>query len=668
MFVKSKIEGAVIWNPSQSFIEKSLMHHYINWLKEQKGLTFADYNTLWKWSVEELEEFWATIWEFNGVKATRKYDQVLESRIMPDAKWFTSSRLNYAENVLLNNQGDKTAIYFRSETTKRKEISWNELQEKVASLALSLKELGVKPGDRVASYMPNIPETIIAFLAAASIGAIWSSCSPDFGANSVVDRFKQIEPVVLFAVDGYQYNGKLFDKSAAVSQLQRDLKGSLKHTILVNYMEKDQLEEKLDAVIPWDELLTQKADMAFESVPFDHPLWIVYSSGTTGMPKPIVHGHGGMLLEHLKYLRLHKNLTPDSTVFQFTTTGWVMWNLLVGSLLAGSAIVLYDGNPSYPNMEVLWELAEDTGITYFGTSAPYIINSLKAGVKPKEKYDLSKLIVIDSTGAPLTEEGYHWVYENVNEDIWLCSSSGGTDVCSGFVGGVPILPVRIGEIQGRQLGVHAEAFDEEGNTLVNEVGELVITKPMPSMPLYFWNDDGNQRYYSSYFDTYPNLWKHGDWIKFDEKGSCVIYGRSDSTINRAGVRMGTSDIYRIVEGLDEIVEGLLIDLEVLGRTTSLYLFVVLKPDQRLDDRLEKKIKEQIRAQISPRFMPDKIYYVEQIPKTLNGKKMEVPIRKLLLGFELQKVINPDSMSNPESLPFFISLADELNAKQKEKLF
>lgn len=666
--MNSKTEGEVIWAPSQSDIENTILYRYMNWLKETKGLSFTDYNDLWKWSVNELEEFWASVWDFCEVKAFRKYDQVLESRQMPGAKWFTGSRVNYAENILKNNQGDKTAIYFRSEKIRRKEISWNELEKKVAALAHSLKELGVKPGDRVASFMPNIPETVIAFLASASIGAIWSSCSPDFGARSVVDRFKQIDPVVLFAVDGYHYNGKTYDKSEVVTQLQKDLRGTLKHTILVNYVEKEELDVKLENVHPWDEVVAKEAELSFESLPFDHPLWIVYSSGTTGMPKPIVHGHGGMLVEHLKTMMLHKNSTPDQITFQFTTTGWVMWNLLVGSLITGSSIVLYDGSPGYPDMEVLWDLVEDVGITDFGTSAPFLINSLKAGVNPKEKYNLSTLRGIGSTGAPLTEDGFRWVYKNIKEDLWLSSSSGGTDVCTGFVGGVPFFPVRIGEIQGRMLGVHAEAFDEQGNSLVDEVGELVITKPMPSMPLYFWNDHENKRYFNSYFDTFPNVWKHGDWIRISENGSCVIYGRSDSTINRSGVRMGTSDIYRIVERIDDVMEGLVIDLEVLGRETSLILFAVLKDGILLDEQLEKLIREKIRAEISPRFMPDKIYQVNDIPKTLNGKKMEVPIRKLLLGFEMEKVINPDSMSNPESLPFFVELANKMNEKNREKLF
>lgn len=435
--------------------------------------------------------------------------------------------------------------------------------------------------------------------------------------------------------------------------------------MLIPYIDKTNFEVNLKEIIPWSTLLNETAELSFESVPFDHPLWILYSSGTTGMPKPIVQGHGGILLEHFKSTRLHQSMTSEDTVFWFTTTGWMMWNLLMGGLLNGATIVLYDGSPSFPNMDTLWELAEDTGMTFFGTSAPFLTNSMKLGIKPMEKYDLSKLKALFSTGAPLSGDGYKWVYGNVKKDIWLSSSSGGTDVCAGFVGGVPTLPVRIGEIQGRALGVHVEAFDEQGQSLINDVGELVITKPMPSMPLYFWNDKDGIRYYESYFDTYPGIWKHGDWIKIDDKGSCIIYGRSDSTINRSGVRMGTSDIYRVVEAIDEVMESLVIDREVLGRGSSLLMFVVLKSGNSLDPTLKAKIKEQIRGNVSPRFIPDQIYVVEQIPKTLNGKKMEVPIRKVLLGFEFDKVVNPDSMGNPESLQFFKDLAFELN---EEKIF
>ncbi|WP_152952275.1 acetoacetate--CoA ligase [Peribacillus butanolivorans] len=662
--MKTLADGQIIWEPSKEQIDQTVLTQYVNWLKEKKGLAFHNYHELWKWSVFELENFWASIWDFCEVKAERKYDKVLADNSMLSAKWFEGSRLNYAENALSNDQEDKTAIFFRSELIKKQEVSWKELKEKVASVAHSLRKLGVKSGDRVVAYMPNIPETVIAFLATASIGAIWSSCSPDFGARSVIDRFKQIEPVVLLAIDGYQYNGNVYDKTSVVSQLQKEI-ATIKHTVLIPYIDKTNFEVNLKEIIPWSTLLNETAELSFESVPFDHPLWILYSSGTTGMPKPIVQGHGGILLEHFKSTRLHQSMTSEDTVFWFTTTGWMMWNLLMGGLLNGATIVLYDGSPSFPNMDTLWELAEDTGMTFFGTSAPFLTNSMKLGIKPMEKYDLSKLKALFSTGAPLSGDGYKWVYGNVKKDVWLSSSSGGTDVCAGFVGGVPTLPVRIGEIQGRALGVHVEAFDEQGQSLINDVGELVITKPMPSMPLYFWNDKDGTRYYESYFDTYPGIWKHGDWIKIDDKGSCIIYGRSDSTINRSGVRMGTSDIYRVVEAIDEVMESLVIDREVLGRGSSLLMFVVLKSGNSLDPTLKAKIKEQIRGNVSPRFIPDQIYVVEQIPKTLNGKKMEVPIRKVLLGFEFDKVVNPDSMGNPESLQFFKDLAFELN---EEKIF
>jgi acetoacetyl-CoA synthetase len=665
MDMKAITDGTVLWTPTEEHIQRSNIKRYMNWLKEKKGLSFETHRQLWNWSVEQLEEFWESVWEYCEVKSATPYRCVLEERKMPGAKWFPGATLNYAEHVFRNERSDRPALLFRSERVPYREVTWKELKEKTAAVASALKKIGVKPGDRVVAYMPNIPETVIAFLACASIGAIWSSCSPDFGANSVIDRFQQIEPVVLFAIDGCQYNGKEFDKRPIVDELREKLP-SLKKTILLPYLRED-VQAPDDSVLLWDDIIREKAELSYEYVPFDHPLWILYSSGTTGLPKPIVQGHGGILLEHLKSLLIEENLTKESTFFWFTTTGWMMWNFLIGGLLVGAAVVLYDGSPTYPDGNVLWELAEKARITHFGTSAAFINVCMKLGIKPKELYDFSDLQAVLSTGSPLTTEGFAWVYENVKDDICLVSCSGGTDVCTAFVAGSPILPVRAGIIQCRSLGANVQAFDENGNRLINEVGELVIIDPMPSMPLFFWNDPNYERYLDSYFDTYPGIWKHGDWIKIDEEGGCVIYGRSDSTINRAGVRMGTSEIYRAVEALDEVLESLVIDLEIMGRKSFMPLFVVLQPGAALDEELKEKIKNEIRQKVSPRFVPDEIYEVEQIPKTLNGKKMEIPIRKLLLGFPLEKAVNPGSMANPESLQFFIELSKQLTNSKQDSL-
>lgn len=660
MNMKAITDGTVLWTPTEEHIQRSNIKRYMNWLKEKKGLSFETHRQLWNWSVEQLEEFWESVWEYCEVKSATPYRCVLEERKMPGAKWFPGATLNYAEHVFRNERSDRPALLFRSERVPYREVAWKELKEKTAAVANALKKIGVKPGDRVVAYMPNIPETVIAFLACASIGAIWSSCSPDFGASSVIDRFQQIEPVVLFAIDGCQYGGKEFDKRPIVDELREKLP-SLKKTILLPYLRED-VQASDDSVLLWDDIIREKAELTYEYVPFDHPLWILYSSGTTGLPKPIVQGHGGILLEHLKSLLIEENLTKESTFFWFTTTGWMMWNFLIGGLLVGASVVLYDGSPTYPDGNVLWELAEKARITHFGTSAAFINVCMKLGIKPKELYDFSDLQAVLSTGSPLTTEGFAWVYENVKDDICLVSCSGGTDVCTAFVAGSPILPVRAGIIQCRSLGANVQAFDENGNRLINEVGELVITDPMPSMPLFFWNDPNYERYLDSYFDTYPGIWKHGDWIKIDEEGGCVIYGRSDSTINRAGVRMGTSEIYRAVESIDEVLESLIIDLELMGRKSFMPLFVVLQPGTSLDEELKEKIKNEIRQKVSPRFVPDEIYQVEQIPKTLNGKKMEIPIRKLLLGFPLEKAVNPGSMANPEALDFFIELAKTIETK------
>ena len=656
-------EGTIMWEPTQELIEQSNLVHYMKWLKETKGVQLGNYQELWKWSVEELEEFWSSIWDYCDIKASQPYTKVLASKEMPGAKWFPGAHLNYAEHVFRNEQGNKAAIVFQSEHIPFKEISWQELREKTSAIAHSLKHFGVKPGDRVVAYMPNIPESVVAFLACASIGAIWSSCSPDFGTPSVIDRFKQIEPTVLFAVDGYHYNGKAHDKSSVIIELQEALP-TLKKTVIVPYINHHISASKWIHAITWQDAITanSQAELSFEQVPFDHPLWVLYSSGTTGLPKPIVQGQGGILIEHLKAFILQSDVKSEDNFFWFTTTGWMMWNFLVGGLLVGSTIILYDGSPAYPTMNVLWELAEKSGMTFFGTSAGYISACMKAGIQPGTTYDLSRLKGLGSTGSPLTTDGFSWIYEEVKGDLHLVSTSGGTDVCTSFVSGCTLLPVRAGELQCRALAAKVYSFDENGQSLVGEVGELVITAPMPSMPLFFWDDPEDTRYKDSYFEMYPGVWRHGDWIKINESGSCIIYGRSDSTINRQGVRMGTSEIYQAVEALEEVIDSLVIDLELLGRESYMPLFVVLQPGETLNSSLKEQIKERIKKQASPRHVPNDIFEVKQIPRTLNGKKMEVPIRKILLGHSLEKSVNPDSMSNPDSLPYFIELAAKLNTK------
>lgn len=648
-------EGTLLWQPSATQQEHTNLHRYMRWLHHTRNLQFGDYHRLWRWSVDEVEAFWASLWDYFEIKSSTPYSTVLAGRTMPGARWFEGATINYAEHVLGNASEDRPAIMFRSETEPLAEISWNELAQHVASIAAALRGMGVTHGDRVVAYVPNIPQAVVAFLACASIGAIWSSCSPDFGTSSVVDRFQQIEPTVLIAVDGYRYNGKAFDRRAAVRELQ-DALPTLQHTVLIPYLDGNATTDDLQNAVLWPALLQQPAELTFEHVPFDHPLWILYSSGTTGLPKPIVQGHGGMLLEHLKALTFHSDIRPGDRFFWFTTTGWMMWNYLVGGLLVGATIVLYDGSPGFPDLNVLWQFAEETKITLFGTSAPYLIHCMKAGITPEQTYDLRALRSLGSTGSPLPPEGFAWVYERIKRDLWLASISGGTDLCTAFVGGCPLLPVHAGELQCRALGANVHAFDETGRSVVDQVGELVITAPMPSMPLFFWNDGDGTRYHNSYFDMYPGVWRHGDWIKITPRGSAVIYGRSDSTINRQGVRMGTSEFYRVVEALPPIRDSLVIDLEGLGRESYMALFVVLHPGVALNDALRAAIKQQIRTALSPRHVPDDIVQIAEVPRTINGKKLEVPVKKILLGTPLDKAANPGSMANGQALQFFVEWA------------
>ncbi len=651
-----------LWEPTEEAKQQANLTHYMQWLEREKGLNFQTRDQLWQWSVDHLEDFWASIWEYFHIKASKPYTAILVDRKMPGASWFPGAELNFAEHVFRNATPDHPALLFRSERHDMVEVSWSELKQKVGALAKALRDMGVQRGDRVVAYMPNIPETVVAFLACASMGAIWSSCSPDFGTSSVIDRFKQIEPKVLFAVDGYQYNGKGFDRRPIIAELQQSLP-TLQKTILVPYLFPDSGPgpESLSNALAWQDLLSVSSELVFEQVPFDHPLWVLYSSGTTGLPKPIVQGQGGILLEHLKGLALDLDLKAADKFFWFTTTGWMMWNLLTSGLLVGATVLLYDGSPAYPDIGTLWKFAQDSGMTFFGTSAGFITSCMKAGIEPGKTYDLSKLLAIGSTGSPLPPEGFQWVYDHVKRDIWLGSMSGGTDVCSAFVGGSILLPVYSGELQCRSLGAKVESFDEQGHPLIGEVGELVITEPLPSMPLYFWNDPEGKRYQESYFSMYPGIWRHGDWIQITSRGSAIIYGRSDSTLNRQGIRMGTSEIYRIVEGFPEVLDSLIIGLELPGGGYYMPLFVVLRDDVALDDAFKTRIKGALRSNISPHHVPDEVFAILEVPRTLNGKKLEVPVKKLLMGIPAEKAISTDSMSNPQSLQYFVEFARKRGA-------
>ena len=656
----SPAAGEKLWEPPAELVENARLTELMRWLEAERGRRFADYDELWSWSVDDLEGFWTAIWDFFEVQADGDPAPALASREMPGARWFPNTSLNYAEHVFAGKDDAETAILHASELRELSELSWGELRAQVAAVAAGLRALGVERGDRVVAYLPNVPEAIVAFLASASIGATWSSCSPDFGPASVVDRFAQIEPKVLFAVDGYRYGGRDFDRRDTVAQLQAEMP-SLERTVVVPYLDPDPDLSGLRDATGWNELLAsgEGAELGFERVPFDHPLWVLYSSGTTGLPKAIVQGQGGILLEHLKKLHLHVDAHPGDRLFWFTTTGWMMWNFLVSGLLTRAAIVLYDGNPGHPGMGVLWDLAERAGVTMFGTSASYIAACMKDGLEPGSGRDLSRLQAVGSTGSPLSPEGFDWVYEHVGADTWLFSTSGGTDLCTAFVGGVSLLPVYRGELQGRALGAAVEAWDEEGNPVVDEVGELVVTEPMPSMPVSFWGDADGSRYRASYFEHYPGVWRHGDWIEITSRGTAVIYGRSDSTINRSGIRMGTSEIYRAVLDVDAVLDALVVDIPRPGTEGWMPLFVVLREGAELDDDLRKEIARRVRERCSPRHVPDEVFQIAEVPRTLSGKVLEVPVKRILMGTPPEQAASRDSLANPAALDYFVALAAEI---------
>ncbi len=660
------MEGAApLWRPSPDQVERAHVTDYMRRAGERHARTFATYEELRRWSVAEPEQFWASIWDFCGVKASAAYERVLASEQMPGAQWFTGARLNYAENLLSAVEDpDEPAVLHLSELRELDSLTRAELVARVARVAAGLRELGVSRGDRVVAYMPNIAETLIAFLACASLGAIWSSAAPELGARSVIDRFSQIEPKVLLSVDGYRYAGRDYDRMRVVRELVAGLP-SAEHVVVLGYLQPAPAISALGASRPplrWEELegLGEGADPHFEQLPFEHPLWVLYSSGTTGLPKAIVHGHGGILLEQLKKDYMHLDLHRGDRMFWYTTTAWMMWNFLVGCLLSEAAVVLYDGSPLHPDAGAMWALAERTGMTCFGTNAGFLTNATKGTLAPRERYDLGALRAIGSTGSPLPPEGFQWVYEQVKSDLWLYSTSGGTDVCTAFVGGCPTLPVYSGELQCRALGCAVEAWDEEGRSVLDEVGELVVTKPMPSMPLFLWGDADGERYREAYFAMFPGIWRHGDWIRITPRGGAVIYGRSDATINRGGVRMGTSEIYRAASAVGDVLEALVVDVP-RGGELCIVLFVVLRPGVTLDAGLKAKIKQRIREDCSPRHVPDEVLQIDAVPRTLSGKILEVPVKRILMGAAPEEVVSLDSLANPEALQPLVELARSLAA-------
>jgi acetoacetyl-CoA synthetase len=643
----------LLWEPSAAFAQRTRMRAYMDWLAAERGVDAGSYRELWQWSVDDIAAFWSSIADYFDVRFDEPPRAVLGSREMPGAQWFAGATLSYPEHVFRGHDDAGVAIRHASELRPLAATTWGELRALTARIQSGLRALGVGRGDRVVAYMPNIPETIAAFLAVTGLGAIWSSCSPDFGARSVVDRFAQIEPKVLLAVDGYRYGGRDHDRSQVVAQIHAEVGGTL---VRLGY---------LDASGWQDGFLGEQGDLVFEAVAFDHPLWVLYSSGTTGLPKAIVHGHGGILLEQLKKLNLHIDAHAGDRIFWFTTTGWMMWNFLVGALLTPASIVLYDGRAggsTSSSLERLWELAAEARITCFGTSAAFLASCMKAGVKPAAGRDLAALRSVGSTGSPLSPEGFRWVSEELGSDTWLFSTSGGTDVCTAFVGGCPLEPVYEGELQARSLGCDVRAFDEQGRSVVGEVGELVIVQPLPSMPVGFWHDPDGERLREAYFATYPGVWRHGDWIEITSRGTSIIYGRSDATINRGGVRMGTSEIYRAVLTLDEVLDALVVDVPQPTGESWMALFVVLREGAGLGTELRQAIARRIREDCSPRHVPDDVFAVADVPRTLSGKLLEVPVKRILSGTAPDRAASRDSLANPAALDWFVDLARERAAQ------
>jgi acetoacetyl-CoA synthetase len=645
-------EARVLWTPRADARETTEIGRYLRWLERERGLAFPGYEELWRWSVDDLSGFWSSIWEFFEVKAHAPYSSVLASEAMPGATWFPGARINFGEHLVgHDDDAERVAIVAYSQARDAVELTFSEFREQVARARAGLLRLGVAPGDRVVAYLPNIPETLVAFAATASLGAVWASCAPELGARSIIDRLAQLEPAVLLAVDGYVFRDRAIDRRAELATIRAALP-TLRHVVHVPYG-----RHAVPDAVSWDDLLAERGPLAFEPVAFEHPLFVLFSSGTTGRPKAIVHGHGGILLENLKAHSFSWDLKPGGRLLWFTTTSWMMWNALVAGLLVRSSIVMLDGDPTWPDLGWQWRLAAETEPTFMGVSPTFLMACRKAGLEPGREYDLKSIRVFGTAGSPLSAEGYRYVYEQLGPDVLLINGSGGTDVCSGIVGGSPLLPVFEGEISGHLLGVAADAFDARGEPLVGQLGELVITKPMPSMPVELWGDAEGSLYRSSYFEMYPGVWRQGDWIRFSEQGSCVVTGRSDATLNRGGVRLGTSEFYSVVEELPEITDSLVVHLEDdEGGAGELVLFVVLADGGILDDELRGVIGRSLRSQLSPRHVPDVIRAVPAIPRTLTGKKLEAPVKRILRGEPADAVASRDSLLDPTALDLFATYA------------
>ena len=646
-------ELELVHEPASDARSSTEIGRYLGWLERERGLSFASFAELHRWSVTDLEGFWSSIAEFFDVRFSTPPERVLGRREMPGAEWFPGATLNFAEHALrgVGTAGGDVAVVSHSQTREPVELTWDSLRDQVARARAGLVRLGVKQGDRVVAYLPNIPETLVAFLATASLGAVWASCAPEFGARSVIDRFAQVEPVVLLAAPGYRYGTKHVDRRDEVAAL-RDGLPTLRHVVAVPYGAGE-----LPDAVPWDALLAEPGELAFDPVPFAHPLYVLFSSGTTGKPKAIVHGHGGILLEHLKNHALSWDMRAGDVLLWFSTTAWMMWNALVSGLLTGSSIVLIDGNPVHPDLGWQWRLAEQTGATLMGASPGYLMGCRAEGLTPAKDHDLSRIRQVAAAGSPLPPEGYRWVAEQFGAGVLLNVGSGGTDVCTGIVQGNPLLPVWAGEISGPSLGVAAAAFDEDGRPVVGELGELVITQPMPSMPVGFWGDPDGTRYRQTYFDTYPGIWRHGDWVRFSEEGSCVVAGRSDATLNRGGVRLGTAEFYQVIEELPKVADSLVVHLEdPSGGVGELLLFVALRKGASLDDALRARIACELRTALSPRHVPDRIVEVQVVPRNRTGKKLELPVKRILRGAAVEDVASRDTLADPTALDAFVDLA------------